>query len=480
MKQETNVTNSNFIRSGLLLVAALLITIPSTALAQNPFSKWVFSDIEFNPPVPERFVLSNGLTVHFLPDNQLPVVTMSAIIRAGEAQVPAELSGLGAIVGDAIVTGGTKSRTPDQIDEELEVLGIRWNGSVGMDAAEFSMQCLSKDYDTALKLLADLLINPGFEQSRLQLSIDNTLEDLRRQNDSPGRIIRREFNRIVYGDHPYGLTPTEKTVSAINRQDVEAFYRSYFFPNSTILAISGDLETETVKASLEKAFASWNRGEATAQEIPDPTPPAPGVYQIDKDISQTNLRFGHLGIDRYNPDRHAVRLLNHILGGGGFTSRMVGKVRSDSGWAYSVGTAFTTPAKAGVFLASCQTKTEATTKALALMQWVIEDLRANGIREDELTTAKESIINSDVFNFDTPVEVVESYAWQEFHGYPADQMKRDIEAVRAVTRADVEAAARKYLDPSRYVIVAVGKIAAFDAPLSKFGTVQTITLDPTP
>ena len=114
--------------------------------------------------------------------------------------------------------------------------------------------------------------------------------------------------------------------------------------------------------------------------IPDPAPPARGVYQIEKDISQTNLRFGHLGIDRHNPDRHAVRILNHILGGGGFTSRMVGKVRSDSGWAYSVGTAFTTADKPGLFLATCQTKTETTTKALALMQWVIEDVQKNGIK----------------------------------------------------------------------------------------------------
>lgn len=462
-----------------MLIALALVAV-SSVQAQNPFSKWKFGEVNFDPPMPERFILSNGLVVYFLPDQQLPVVTMSAIIRAGEAYVAPGKSGLSGIVGEALVTGGTKSRTPDQVDEQLEYLGIRWEGTVGMESAEFSMQCLSKDYSTALGLLADLLANPGFEQSRLQLTIDNTLEDLRRQNDSPGRIVRREFNRLVYGDHPYGRTPSEKSLSGITRTDVDAFYRSYFHPNATILAISGDLEPAALESSLEKAFAAWGEGEAPSLTIPDPTPPARGVYQIEKDISQTNLRFGHLGIDRHNPDRHAVRILNHILGGGGFTSRMVGKVRSDSGWAYSVGTAFTTADKLGLFLATCQTKTETTTKALALMQWVIEDLRKNGIKEDELTTAKESIINSDVFNFDTPVEVVENYAWQEYHGFPADQMKLDIAAVRAVTRADVEAAARKYLDPSKYVILAVGKIGEFDAPLSKFGVVQTVLLEETP
>ncbi len=461
-------------------IITIVLSATSLAGAQNPYAKWQFDDINFNPPVPERFELSNGLVVFFLPDDQLPVVTMSAIIRAGEAYVPVGKAGLGGIVGEALVTGGTESRTPDEVDEQLEFLGIQWSGTVNMESAEFSMQCLAKDYPTALSLLADLLIRPGFEQSRLQLAIDNTLEDLRRQNDSPGRIIRREFNRLVYGDHPYGCTPDEKSVSGITRVDVRAYYDAYFHPNSTILAVSGDLETAQLKSSLEKAFAGWSRGDSPTLAIPDPVPPTPGVYQIEKDISQTNLRFGHLGIDRHNPDRHAVRILNHILGGGGFTSRMVGKVRSDSGWAYSVGTAFGTSNKPGVFLASCQTKSETTTKALALMQWVIDDLKKNGIKEDELTTARESIVNSDVFNYDTPVEVVENYAWQEYYGFPADQLKLDLAAIRAVTKADVDAAAQKYLDPSRYVVVAVGKSAEYDAPLSKFGTVQTINLDVVP
>lgn len=464
-------------------IAAALIgmaVVGSQAQAQNPYAKWKFEDINFNPPVPERFVLANGMIVYFLPDNQLPVVTISAIARAGEAFVPADKAGLGGVVGEALTTGGTTSRTPDQVDEQLEYLGIQWDGSVGMESAEFSMQCLSKDYATALELLADLMVNPGFEQSRVELAVDNALEDLRRQNDSPGRIIRREFNHAVYGDHPYGRTPSEKTLSSITRADVQSFYRTYVHPNTVILAISGDLDPATVKQSLEKAFVTWNKEEAPAATVPNLPEAVPGVYQIEKDISQTNLRFGHLGIDRRNPDRHALRIMNHILGGGGFTSRMVGKVRSDSGWAYSVGTVFTTSEKPGLFLATCQTKTETTTKALALMQWVIDDLRSNGIREEELTTAKESVVNSDVFNYDTPVEVVENYAWQEYYGFPADQMKQDLLAIRAVTKADVDAVAKKYLDPSKYVVVAVGKIAEFDAPLTKFGAVKTISLEDAP
>jgi predicted Zn-dependent peptidase len=202
-----------------------------------------------------------------------------------------------------------------------------------------------------------------------------------------------------------------------------------------------------------------------------------GIFQINKDISQTNIRFGHIGIDNMNPDRHAIRVMNHILGGGGFTSRMMGRVRSDSGWAYSVGTRFTTAVQPGMFYASCQTKAETTSKALALMKWVVEDLVENGITNEELAIAKESILNSDVFQYVTPSQIVNRYAWLEYYGYPSDQLKKNVEAIRAVTKADIEAVARKYLHPDKLTILAVGPIDQFDAPLSGFGSVTTLELE---
>ncbi len=472
-------------RIRLSVIAATVLTICLVAAlplsAQNPYARWKFNPITFNPPMPERFVLDNGLVVYFLPNHQLPVVTISALVRAGEVYVAPDKAGLGSIAGEGIVTGGTATKSPDEVDEALEALGIQWSGNVGLESSQFSMNCLSKDLGIALPLFAELLMKPRFDSSRVQLAVDNALEDLRRQNDSPGRIVRREFSKLVYGDHPYGRSPSEKSLGSLTRTDAIRFHERYFHPNTIILAISGDLDVATLKNSLQTAFGSWAKTDVTYPELATPALNAsPGVFQINKDLNQTNLRFGHLGIDRHNPDRHAVRVLNYILGGGGFTSRMIAKVRSDSGWAYSVGTAFTGADKGGLFLATCQTKTETTAKALALMKWVIDDIRARGITDDELATAKDAILNSDVFNYDEPDKIVENYAWEEYQVFPMDQLQKDVEAIKAVTKADVDAAAKKYLRPDQYTILAVGKIDAFDSPLSKFGNVKTITLSVSP
>ncbi|MBI3872807.1 MAG: insulinase family protein [candidate division Zixibacteria bacterium] len=464
------------------LLAILVALWPAaTVRATNPYLKWKYEDMKFNPPVPERFVLDNGLVVFFLRDTTLPVVTLTALVRAGSVYVPEEKAGLGGIAGDVLVTGGTTSRTPDEVDQQLEFLGIRWEGSVDLESSDFSLHCLAKDFAAGLALYADLLLHPGFDSAKFQLALDNSKEELRRQNDSPGQIISREFSKLVYGHHPYGRFATPQTLDAISRQDVIDFYRAYFRPNTTILAMSGDLTSAAVKNALTRTFGGWSQADVTLPQIPAPTAPDnPGVYLINKDLNQTNIRFGHLGIDRHNSERHAVRVMNDILGGGGFTARMIARVRSDSGWAYSVGTRFTAANQPGLFYASCQTKTQTTAKTLALMQWVVADLLQNGITDEELATAKESILNSDVFNYETPGEIVERYATQEFYGFPADQLKQDVEAIRAVTKADVERVARKYLDPKHYTVLAVGKVEKFDAPLSRFGRVTTITLEEAP
>jgi predicted Zn-dependent peptidase len=340
------------------------------------------------------------------------------------------------------------------------------------------MECLTKDIDTAFTLFAELMQHPRFDSAKFQLAIDNAIEDWRRRNDSPGRITSREFAKLLYGDHPYGRSADKTILESFTRDDVTGLYNRSFAPGNTILAVSGDLTKDQLNELLSRHFGNWS---ATAAALPD-IPPVPddatgGVYQIRKDINQTNLRFGHVGIDQKNPDRHAVRVMNYILGGGGFTSRMMGRVRSDSGWAYSVGTRFTMGVQPGMFYASCQTKSETTAKTLKLMKWVIEDLLKNGITDDELATAKESILNSDVFQYVTPSQIVNRYAWLEYYDYPSDQLKKNVEAIRAVTKRDVEMVAHKYLHPDKFTILAVGPVENLDAPLSSFGTVTTLELE---
>lgn len=469
-------------RPRLIAIALLSVTVMlafgGPVIAKAPYFDWTYDPIKFDPPVPERWVMDNGMVVQFLPDDRLPVVTVLAIVRGGEAYLPADKAGLAAITGQALVTGGTDTRSPDDFDSRIEYYGIHFDGSIGDEAGDVSMECLTKDLDTAFTMFADILQHPRFDSAKFQLAVDDAVEDWRRRNDSPGRITSREFAKLIYGDHPYGRSPEKDVLESLKRSDAVDLCHRCFAPDNIILAVSGDLTKAQLEQLLKQHLSGWN---ATAEKLP-PVPPVDesgngGVYQINKDISQTNIRFGHIGIDNKNPDRHAIRVMNNILGGGGFTSRMMGRVRSDSGWAYSVGTRFTTGLQPGVFFASCQTKVETTSKALALMKWVVEDFVKNGITDDELATAKESILNSDVFQYTTPSQIVNQYAWLEYYGFPPDQLKKDVEAIRAVTKADVEAVAKKYLHPGKLTILAVGPVDKFDAPLSKFGNVNTIKLE---
>jgi zinc protease len=456
----------------------VLVMAAGTGLAKSPYFDWTYDPIDFNPPVPERFVFDNGMVVHFLPDDRLPVVTFAAIVRTGEIYVPADKAGLAGIAGRTLTTGGTETRSPEEFEAQVDNLGIRLNGSIGDESGELSMNCLSKDVDTAVALFAELLCKPAFDSARFQLAIDDALEQWRRRNDSPRSIISREFAKLLYGNHPYGRFPDKTTLEELTRDDVVAFYRRYFTPGNTILAVSGDLTREQLDELLYHHFSSWNTKGEKLPEVPVVSDSArTGVFQIAKDINQTNIRFGHLGIDRKNPDRHALRVMNYILGSGGFTSRMVGRVRSDSGWAYSVGTRMTTANQPGMFYAACQTNSENTTKTLSLMEWVIEDFLKNGITKDELATAKESILNSDVFRYVTPSQIVEQYAWLEYYGYPPDQMTKDVEAIKTITKRQVEEVARRYLHPDKFTILAVGPIDEFDDSLATFGNVETIKLE---
>ncbi|MEW5874862.1 MAG: pitrilysin family protein [Candidatus Zixiibacteriota bacterium] len=461
------------------VAAATLVLLSATTVpAKSPYFDWTYPPISVEPPAPERIELPNGMIVLFLPDSRLPVVSATAIVRAGEVYVPDDKAGLAGIVGEVLTTGGTLTRPPDALDETLEFLSIELGGDISNEAGNFSVRCLSKDVDTAMTIFAEVLKQPRFDSAKLQLAIDDAVENWRRRNDSPGRITSREFAHLIYGGHPYGRTPDRTTLESLTHDDVMSYYQRHFAPNNTILAVAGDLTRAKLDAILAAHFADWAKSTSMLPDPPaPPTQMATGIFQINKDINQANIRFGHLGIDRKNPDRHAIRVMNDILGGGGFTSRMMGRVRSDSGWAYSVGTAFTMPSQPGMFYAACQTKVESASKTIALMTWVIDDLLKNGVTDDELTTARESILNSEVFEYVTPSQIVNQYAWQEYFGFPPDQLKLDIEAVKTVSKDDVNAVARKYLQPGKYAVLAVGPIDKFDQPLTRFGEVKTLELD---
>jgi predicted Zn-dependent peptidase len=422
--------------------------------------------------------LANGMIVYLLEDHELPIVNMTAYINAGSIYDPPEKTGLSMLASTVLRTGGTEDLTPEEMDAELEFMASSVEASISSDLGNVSMSTLTKNLDRTMQIYAKVLMKPAFREDRLKLAQNQTMEGLRRQNDNPKGIADRELRKALYAGHPIGAYPTTESVKAITRDDLINLHRRYFRPNRTILAVSGDINSAELTMRLETLFAGW---EKTAEPLPVVAPPSvqvkPQVLLAYKDVNQSAIRIGHLGIDKDSPDLYAIRVLDYILGGG-FTSRLTQEIRSNQGLAYNVESHFDIGRRfPGTFIAQTETKSESTVKAIGMMRDIISGMTKEPVTNQELALAKNSIINTFIFGFAKPDAVVNQQARLEYYGYQKDYLDKYRENIAKVTKDDILQAARKHLHPEAFVISVVGNDNAFDKPLSTFGRVTDIKLD---
>ena len=467
--------------SAAFLAFVFLIFSVSSSFAASPRTM-VFSPVEFHPPKAERAVLENGMVLYLLEDHELPLVQINAMIRTGSVYEPADKIGLAGLTGAVMRTGGTASMSGDALDEELEFMAAELGSSIGPDAGIASLDILAKDLDRGLTLFADMLMHPAFPQDKLDLAKQQALESIRRRNDNPAGIASRQFRKRVYGeDHPLARESTVETIGRITRADLVAFHSRDYHPDAVILSLSGDFEKKEMIEKIRRAFAGWPEGRIDRPSLP-PVPDAfkPSVNLVEKDISQTHLRIGHLGIRQDDPDYFAVSLLNDILGGGGFRSRLFKTVRTEGGLAYSVGSTFTPGnLEPGMFVAYGETKAGSTYQAISAIEREIQRIRTAPVKEEELRLAKDSFLNSFVFSFSDPAMIVDRQASLEYYGLPADFLERFRDSVVHVTRQEILDVAQKHLQPDGLIVLAVGRPDRFDRPLSGLGILNVIPLDPT-
>jgi zinc protease len=464
-----------------ILAAALLLAAPARAAARHP-SDLAFRPLDFSPPGAARTVLSNGMVVYLLPDDEVPLVGVTALVRTGELYVPPERAGLASLTGHVMRTGGAGSMTPEEIDEKLEYVGASLSVDIGYDAGSAGLSVLKKDVDLGLGIFSEILMHPSFAAEKISLRKRQVAEEIRRENDVPYRILAREFRQILYGDHPYGrrVTGNRKSLAGLTRKDLVEFHARYFHPNNIILAVSGDFRGEEMLAKIEGAFGSWAR---EAVELPAPPPLEKRFFRsvnlVPKEINQSSIRIGHFGTTWENPDYFPITLMNYLLGGGDFTSRLVKTVRSDEGLAYYVGSSFVERHDLGFFAADCLTKSVSTSRSISLMLDTIEGMRRKSPGPEELSTARDAYINAFVFRFTTSGMIVDQLAENEYRGLPRDFLDTYVEKIKAVTGDDVLRAAREYLHPEKAIILVVGEPADFDAPLSTFGELNVIDMGAT-
>ncbi|AEB12656.1 M16 family metallopeptidase [Marinithermus hydrothermalis] len=470
-----------------LKAAALAVALAVPALAAppgvppdwpDPFAMR-FDPIAFTPPEPQRFELPNGIVVYLLEDHTLPLVEGVAYVRASSLLDPPDKVGLAALTADQMRAGGAGDRAPAALDEALEFLAATVEASANPFFAEVRFNTLSDQLPEVLEIFADVLMRPRFDPERLEVARGRMLEAIRRQNDDPVQLAVREFFKRLASGHPAGNTPTEATVQAITRADLVAFHERFYKPNATILALSGDFDSEAVLDALEATFADWKPAAIEYPEIPPFNPrPQPKVYHVPKQLAQSVILIGHPSVYAYTPAYNVLDVANGILGGSGFSSRIVTEIRTKRGLAYATGSSltqgFTFP---GFFFAFSISRADRTGEVIELMLQEIRRIREEGVSAEELERQRSIILNRAVFRFTSPHAVAQRTARAELLGLEPGYYERYLERVQTVTPEEVQAVAQAELRPEEVIILVVGDAALFDRPLEAFGEVEVIQPD---
>jgi zinc protease len=418
------------------------------------------------------FTLPNGMKLYLLENHELPLVHGSALVRTGNLFDPPTEVGLATITGMVLRTGGTERKTGDQIDEQLENVAASVESTIDEGFGQVSFSCLKENTDEVLGLFHDLLTSPGFRQEKIDLAKTELRSGISRRNDDPQGIVEREFYSIVYGRNtPYGWEMQYSTIDRIARNDIEQFYRRYFFPANVMLAVTGDFSATEMKAKLEKEFAGWTVNQPPVPPFPPvDAKPERGIFVATKtDVTQTFFALGHLGGELRDKDYPALEVMADILGGG-FHSRLLQRVRTNLGYAYEISAAWgANYDHPGVFQISGSTKSATTAATIKVIQEEVEKIRTTEVTAQELESAKDTVANSFVFSFDTPAKTLTRVLRYDYYGYPRDFIDRYQRAIQAVTRQDVLRVAREHLNPKDLTVVAVGNPEEFGTSLATLG-----------
>lgn len=437
----------------------------------------------FKPQQPKRVVFANGMIVYLTENHELPLISGSALIRGGADSEPAKKTGLVELYGATWRTGGTEKLSGDQLDDYLEARAAKVEASGSNASTGVSFNCLKGDFKDVLGIFVDLLRNPAFREDKLALAKKQMNSSISRRNDESDDIVSMQQDILGYGKQSaYARVPEYATVSSVTREDLLKWHKQHTSPNHIILGLVGDFETKEMEATLRRAFGEWPKGEKLEELKVTIAPEKPGIYVVDKtDVNQSEIRMIGAGIERKNPDYFALQVMNEIFGGG-FSSRLFSNLRTKAGLAYSVGGGVGSNwDHPGLTVLQIGTKTETTTEAIKGLWDQVDLLKKEAPSELEMKRAKDAILNSFIFNFDTPAKVLREQETYEFYGYPKDFLEQYRAGVEKVTSADVLRVANKYVHKEDFKVLVVGNASEFGKQLVTLGPVTPIDITiPTP
>ena len=457
---------------------------PSTTTAE-PWQKIPVPPLhDFKPVEPKKIVLPNGLMIFLEEDHELPFINGSILIRGGSRDEPASKTGLTGLYGQTWRTSGTKTQSGDALDDILAQKAASIETGGGSATTSVHWSSFSKDFPQVFGITMDLLLHPDFKQDKLLLAKRGVTAGIARRNDDAASIAQREAAQIAYGKNsPYAREVQYSTIDAVQLADLTAWHQRTLVPNNMIVAVSGDFDSTKMEADLRKAFEPLAKGQAFPKLETTFNDPKKAVYFVDKtDVNQSNIFIVGLGTERDNPDYYALSVMNEVFSGG-FGSRVFQYVRTKLGLAYSVGGSYgASYDHPGLFTVGASTKSASTVAATKAMLHEIDLLKTQPPTPAEMKSAKDQVLNSFIFNYDSREKTLNEQVTLALYGYPQDYLEKYKDGIEKVTAADVTRVANKYVDVSKLAIVVVGNNSEYGTPLSDLGTVEKldITIPPPP
>jgi len=458
-------------KAAAALVALILTVCPAWGLSAQAVDRSKPPELAPPPalklPGVQTTVLPNGLTLAVVEMHKVPVVDVQLLIDAGAARDPSGAPGLATFTA-TMLQQGAGARSALDVADEAAFLGAQLGTAAGFDGSSASIHVPKRRLEAALDLLADVVLRPAFADSEIARQRELRAAQLVQQRDEPVSVANIAFPAIVYGrEHPYGhpLNGTDSATARLARESVAEFYRTYYRPNGARILVVGDVTLAEARRLIAARFGGWERGDVPTFPSPAAAPPtaARTVYLIDKPgAAQSVVRIGHLGPARTTPDWFALEVLNTILGGA-FTSRLNQNLRETRGYTYGAFSQFVPRRLSGAFVALASVVTAKTDSALIEFLKELRRIRDETVAPAELAKAKAYLTLGLPGDFETTGGAAARFRELLSLDLPLDYYDRYVDRINAVTAADVQRVARRYIDPDRFDIVVVGDQTKIEA-----------------
>ena len=430
-------------------------------------------------PKINRMTLDNGLEVLTLEHHEQPVVAMRLVLRGGMSYDTPDKAGLANFTA-GLLRQGTTTRDANQISEEIDFVGGSLSAGAGLDATFATCGVLTRHTAVGIDLLADIVINPTFAEDEVERLRKQIIAGIMQSKDDPNSVVSEMYDKKLFGDHPYGLPSVGdlETATEITRDDIVAFHDKYYMPNNSFLIIVGDIEPKEIFGMVEEKFSVWEKG--VIPELNLPEPPAVNGYSIilinKPDATQSNIKFGHLGVNRSNPDIFAVRVMNYIVGGGGFASRLMKDIRAEQGLTYDIGTQFGYNRDISNFTVTTYTKNETTAEAIKSTIDLLKNVCSNGLTEKEVDECHSFYSGYFPLVFETPSQIALQLQTAILYNLGEKYLTSYISNINGIDVNKAGEAAKKYIDPDNMLFVIVGKAEDIQAGLEEIGPVTVYEL----